>query len=104
MWHINQETELREIINNGFLVVITQIAADGLNRKWLGKILTEKDVDILVELNKKIGLNIAFEGGEAETLVLNCPLFKHKIVIKEASIIMENDYTGIYKIIKAELE
>ena len=104
LWHINQETELREIINNGFLVVITQIAADGLNRKWLGKILTEKDVDILVELNKKIGLNIAFEGGEAETLVLNCPLFKHKIVIKEASIIMENDYTGIYKIIKAELE
>ena len=104
LWHINQETEMRELVKRGFKVIISSISAYGLSKSDLGKEIDDGFVDRMVELDKKIGINIAFEGGEAETLVLDCPLFKKKIVIKDAKIIMENNCTGIYKVIKAELE
>ncbi len=103
LWHKDQEIEMREIINEGFEFIITKIAADGLDESWLGKIITHEDVNKLVVLNKKLGFNIAFEGGEAESLVINGPMFKSKIVIKRALKIMENNYTGVYKITQAEL-
>ena len=34
-------------------------------------------------MNKKIGLNVAGEGGEFESLVLDMPLFKKRIVLDE---------------------
>ena len=104
LWHMDQELEFRTVLKNNFKVIVTSIAADGLDRSWLGKVLTNKDIDKLVLINKKIGINIAFEGGEAETLVLDCPLFRSEISIKESKIIMENEYTGMYKIEKAELK
>ncbi|RLE39437.1 diphthine--ammonia ligase [Candidatus Woesearchaeota archaeon] len=98
LWHIDQEYEMRQLITEGFEVIFSSVAAEGLDKSWLGRKMLQKDVDKLVELNKRIGLNVALEGGEAETLVLDCPMFKQKIVIKDAEIIMENKNTGIYKI------
>ncbi|MBM3200423.1 diphthine--ammonia ligase [Candidatus Woesearchaeota archaeon] len=103
LWHKDQEAVMREIINEGFEFIITKIAADGLDESWLGKIITQEDVDKLVRLNKKVGFNIAFEGGEAESLVVNAPMFKYKIIIKRARNSMENDYTGVYSITQAEI-
>lgn len=104
LWHINQETEMRELIANGFNVILSSIAADGLDRTWLGKTINEKFKDKLVELNKKNGLNIAGEGGEYESLVLDSPLFEKKIVIEKSEIIEENKNTARLKVIKARLE
>lgn len=103
LWHINQETEMREIIDNGFEFILTSIAADGLDKTWLGRKITYDDIDRLTALNKKIGINIAFEGGEAESLVTDCPLFTKKINIERAYPDMENKYTGSYRIEKARL-
>jgi len=103
LWHIDQETEMREILNNNFEVIITSIAADGLDKTWLGKRIDNKAVDDLVIINKKNKINISGEGGEYESLVLNAPIFKKRIHIKKARKIMENKYTGILKIEKAEL-
>ncbi len=86
LWHIDQEKEMRQIIDSGFEIVMTAVAAEGLDKKWLMRPLTQKDVDKLVELNKKYKINIAGEGGEFETLVLNCPLFRKKITIKNYEI------------------
>ena len=86
LWHIDQETEIREIINQGFKFIITKVAAEGLDKTWLSKVITNQDVDKLLKLNQKAGLNIAFEGGEAETLVLDCPLFKKQIKIEQSEI------------------
>jgi len=90
LWHMDQEKEIREIIRNGFEFIITKIACDGLDKSWLDRIITEKDVDKLVKIK---GINIAFEGGEAETLVVNCPIFSKRINFK-GKIKMENSYTG----------
>ena len=90
LWHVVQESYMRELVKNKFKIIFTKIAADGLDKNWLGKVITNKDVDELVRINKKTGINVAGEGGEFESLVINCPLFKGKIKIKDYEIREEN--------------
>ena len=103
LWHMNQELEMREIIANGFKFIITKISSEGLDKNWLTRIITQKDVDKLVELNKKTGINVAFEGGEAETLVLDGPIFKKRIEIVKSKIKEESKYVAELIIEKARL-
>lgn len=83
-------------------MIFVAIAAEGLNEKWLGKIITTKEVNNLIKLNEKIGLNVAGEGGEFESVILDCPMFKKKIKITKAKKEMENENTGKLRIEKAE--
>jgi diphthine-ammonia ligase len=108
LWHINQETELRLVVSN-FEVIFTGVSAYGLDRSWLGRTITVDDVDRLAELSKKIakraryedqtsptsgGLNIAGEGGEFESLVLDGSMFKKRLVIVESEIVEEDENTA----------
>ncbi|MBN2881478.1 diphthine--ammonia ligase [Candidatus Woesearchaeota archaeon] len=102
LWHMNQESEMENIIRQGFKVILIKIAGDGLNKNWLGKILEQKDLDKLKELNKKMGFNVAGEGGEFESFVLDMPMFKKKIEVK-GQIEMENEYTGEFRITETKL-
>ncbi|MBN2051934.1 TIGR00289 family protein [Candidatus Woesearchaeota archaeon] len=104
LWGEDPEKMMREMITKGFRFLLSSIAALGLDESWLGRVLTDKDIDKLVVLNKKVGIHIAFEGGEAESLMIEGPVFKKKIIIKEAKKIMENENTGVYLITRAELE
>ena len=81
---------MRELIENKFEIIFSSVAADGLDKSWLGRIITNEDIDKLVELNKKNGLNIALEGGEGESFVLNCPLFKKRLKILKSRVVEEN--------------
>jgi len=103
LWHTGQETEMRQLLNEGFEIVLSSIAAEGLDKSWLGRRITQKDVDRLAELNKKIGLNIAGEGGEFESLVLDAPMFKKRIEIVDSAVKMENENTGFFAVKKARL-
>ena len=90
LWHIEPKKYLNELIKNNFKVVIVGIAADGLTKDFLGHEINNNFI-------KKIGmLNIhgGGEGGEYESLVLDCPLFKKKLKINKAKIEMENKCTG----------
>ncbi len=103
LWHMNQETEMREIVDKGFEVIISSIAAEGLDENDVGTTINHDFINKMVKLNKKNKINIAGEGGEFESLVLNAPFFKKRINILEAEKIMENNCTGKYLIKKAEL-
>jgi asparagine synthase (glutamine-hydrolysing) len=104
LWQRNQTELLTEMIDNNFKFIITKIAAEGLDSSWLGKIIEKKDIEKIIMLNKKFGLNPVFEGGEAETLVIDAPNFKKKLKIGKAETIMENENTGAYVIKNVELE
>ncbi|MFX0207048.1 MAG: diphthine--ammonia ligase [Candidatus Hodarchaeota archaeon] len=104
LWHTDQEREMRQLVEAGFEVIFSSVASMGLNKSWLGKIITHADIDKLKDLNKKIGLNIAGEGGEYESLVLYGPGFSHRIVIDEYETIEENSITAKTIIKKAHLE
>ncbi|MEA3430771.1 MAG: diphthine--ammonia ligase [Nanoarchaeota archaeon] len=103
LWHINQETEMRELVRQGFKVIISSVAAYGLNKDDLGKEIDKDFIDKMVKLNEKVGINIAGEGGEFESLVLDCPLFEKKIEIVDAETIVENENTGLYLINESKL-
>ncbi len=103
LWHMNQEKEMRALINEGFEFIITKVSSEGLTKSWLNKIITNKDVDKLIELSKKVQFNIAFEGGEAESLMINGPIFKKRIKITESKIIEESENIAELIIKKAKL-
>ena len=54
-------------------------------------------------LSKKFQFNLNFEGGEAETFVINCPLFKNKIKIINSNKIWDG-IRGRFEIVEAKLE
>jgi len=104
LWHMDQEEEMNTLVDSGFEFILSSIAADGLDKSWLGKVITKDDVKKLSKLNKKNGINIAFEGGEAESFVIFCPEFKRRLKIEDSEIIMENKCTGRFIIKKIKLE
>ncbi|MEK6901595.1 MAG: TIGR00289 family protein, partial [Nanoarchaeota archaeon] len=56
------------------------------------------------KLKKLHGLNIAGEGGEFESLVVDCPLFTKRIVIEDVEIQEDARHTARLIIKKARLE
>lgn len=103
LWHRDPVEYMEEIIGLGFEVIITSVAAEGLDESWLGKTIDKDVLDEIIQLNKKYGIHIGFEGGEAETLVLDGPIFNKKIKVIESENIWEGD-SGYFLIKKAELE
>ncbi len=84
LWHIDPVRYWRDLLDAGFRVMVTAVAAYGLGESWLGRVIDEAAVDELKELNRKFSIHLGFEGGEAETLVLDCPMFNKKIRVVEA--------------------
>lgn len=84
LWQKNQEQHLKDLLKQKFDTMIVGVAAAGLDEKWLGRMLDKKAIAELIELEKKFKINVAAEGGEFETFVLDCPLFKKKLKIIKA--------------------
>lgn len=103
LWHKNQEEEMRELIDAGFKIMFSSVAADGLDDSWLDKIIDHSDIDKLVKLNDKIGLNVAGEGGEFESLVVDSPMFKKNMIIKKSHIEKEDSLNYFYVIDEVDL-
>lgn len=84
LWQVDTEAYMRSIVRDGFKVIVTGVAAEGLTEAWLGRVIDEAMVDELVKLHRRVGVHIGFEGGEAETFVLDCPLFKRRVEVLDA--------------------
>ena len=80
LWHIAPLDELQEI-STKFNAIISQVSAEGFDDSMLGARIDSKIIDKLVMLNKKYRINMLFEGGEAETFVLDAPLFKKRLEV-----------------------
>lgn len=102
LWGREQSTLLREMIRSGFEIMITGVAAWGLTEEWLGKILTEAEVDRLEEVGRRFGVSLCGEGGELETFVLDCPLFSKRVQVLRSEKIWMGD-RGLLKILDARL-
>lgn len=103
LWHKPQEEEMRELLANGFVFVLSAVAAEGLDKGWLNRVITGKDIEKLKELQRKIGINISGEGGETESIVLDGPLFKKKIIIEEVEIREEGRNSAYIVVRKARV-
>tara|TARA_Y100000310_G_scaffold326771_1_gene392121 strand:+ start:619 stop:1299 length:681 start_codon:yes stop_codon:yes gene_type:complete len=104
LWLKNQKKLMQELLENNFKIIFSGVAADGLDESWLGEVITEEDLERLRKLHKKNRISFSGEGGEFESLVVNCPLFKKRINLIEFDKLMENSYTGRLKVMEARLE
>jgi ABC transporter with metal-binding/Fe-S-binding domain ATP-binding protein len=103
IWHKNQELILREQVNAGFEIVIVGVFAYGFDETWLGKTINEKTIKEIQQLKRKYSINTAGEGGEFETLTINGPIFKKKLILDKISKEWRRD-NGVLKVIKSHLE
>ena len=109
LWQYNEIELVQEMIDWQLEAIFIKISSMGLKtRKHLGKTLADNYSDLL-SLNKEYEVHVAGEGGEYETLVLDCPLFeKKRIVVDESEIILlSDDYfapVAVYQINKVHLE
>jgi diphthine-ammonia ligase len=69
----------------------------------LGKTIDKKTFEELKHIQQSKKINIAGEGGEYETLVVDGPIFQKKIVLKETEKQWKRDH-GILFINETELE
>jgi len=75
LWHVPQLQLLADMAAAGLTAVLVKVAAEGLPPgQWLGRSLADA-TPRLTALAARLGLNPAGEGGEYETLALDCPAF-----------------------------
>jgi diphthine-ammonia ligase len=97
LWNLEPERYLSELIEKGFRIIIAGVSAMGLESEWLGRELDKQAIAKLVSLSKKCKFNLTFEGGEAETLVIDCPLYQKQLQIKAAAAYWDGQ-RGIFEI------
>ena len=89
LWHVDVSRYLNDFISQGFKAVIISVSADGLGEEWLGREITRESLAELSDLSRKYRFHLGFEGGEAETAVLDGPSFKGSIKIVKSRKISE---------------
>ena len=102
LWGIDPEQHLRRLVKDGFVVMVVSVSALGLDRKWLGRVLNDAAIDELVALSRRFRFHPALEGGEGETFVLDCPLFKAGVQVEKAETRWKGD-SGTFEILDARL-
>ena len=102
LWGRERVGLLNEMLRRGMVIVISAVAAQGLDQKWLGAKLDRQAVNRLVQLMDRYGVDPCGEGGEYESLVLDAPWFRYRIEVKEA----ERSWDGVsgrYRVVEADL-
>lgn len=90
LWQRDQRELLSEMIEAGMDCILIKVAGIGLTTKHLGKTLAQMQ-PMLQKLNDQYGLHVCGEGGEYETLTLDCPLFKQRIQVQETETVIHSD-------------
>ncbi len=81
LWGRDPRALWQEMFDAGFEVIITAVAAYGLSDEWLGRLMDRDALRELCDLCHRCRVSTVGEGGEFETLVINCPLFDGRIRI-----------------------
>jgi len=93
---------LIEMLSEGLVILVTAVAAHGLDETWLGRVLDEEAAEELRNLNERFGVNVCGEGGEMETLVLDAPWFSKRLSIERAKPVWDG-VRGSYLVEEAKL-
>ncbi|KAK7060526.1 hypothetical protein VNI00_001292 [Paramarasmius palmivorus] len=90
LWQRSQEELLSEMIDAGLEAILIKVAGIGLTTKHLGRTLAEMRPTLL-KLNQLYGSHVCGEGGEYESLTLDCPLFKSRIILNDVETVIHSD-------------
>lgn len=103
LWRVNEKEYLFKLVDNGFEFIIISISTYGLPHSLLGRVVTRRDIEEIINRAEKYGFNPSLDGGEAETLVLYAPLFSKRIVV-DGYVVSKNPYEHYFVIKNAYLK
>ena len=108
LWRIGtQRSLLRCMLEDGIDAVLVKVASPpGLLphrhlNKSLGQLFHSGHLD---RLKERFDFHICGEGGEYETLVLDAPIFRKRLVLDEVEIVDTDDGVGILRVTKCHAE
>ena len=84
LWHKNPKMLVQDLRKSSFRMILTAVAANGLDESWLGRELTEQEWSKLEKLSRIHGIHLTGEGGEYESFVLDAPHFSKTIEIEKS--------------------
>ena len=91
LWHKEPKRLEEDLKAAGFRIIITAVAAKGLDNSWLGRELTDGEWSRLEKLSISHGIHLAGEGGEYESFVLDGPNFEKVIEVQKSRTFWEGD-------------
>jgi len=103
LWGLDRKKLLMNMLDAGMNIIITAVAAQGLDQTWLGQQLTPQTVNKLKRLSQKYHIDLCGEGGEYETIVIDAPWFTHSINIIRGEKTWDG-VSGRYNILEAQLQ
>jgi diphthine-ammonia ligase len=102
LWHTEQCEYMDLLLEKNFQIKIVSVSAMGLDERWLGISLDPQALNRLKRLSQKYSFSLCFEGGEAETLVVDCPIFYKKLQVRKANIHWDGQ-RGMFEILEVAL-
>jgi diphthine-ammonia ligase len=102
LWGLSRKEILDRIVFSGFRVIISCGRKSKLHKDWVGREIDENFSLELCKFAEQTGIDPCGEQGEFHTLVLDAPVFKRRIHLKNFSR-LENDQFTYLKIKDMEL-
>lgn len=90
LWNKEQDQLLQDMIDEHFEAILIKVACMGLTRQHVGQSIREMQPH-LRKLHEEYKTNICGEGGEYETLVLDCPLYKKRLQLDSYEVVCHSD-------------
>lgn len=94
LWQRSQSELLAEMVQANVEAVLIKVAGIGLDERDLGKSLAQMQPK-LTRLSARYGAHVCGEGGEYETLTLDCPLFKRRIQLEQTEVVVDESSSGV---------
>lgn len=91
LWRKDQDMLLDLMVDSGIRAVIVGCYAEGFDESWLGRPIDAACVKDLRALRDRYGVSVMGEGGEYESMVLDAPMFRHPLEIKECDKVWKRD-------------
>ena len=103
LWRKDQEMVYDEMVAAGIEAIIVGVFAEGLDESWLGRRLDADAKKELLKLKQRFGVSIMGEGGEYESMTLDSPVHRKRLVIADAEKVMSRN-AGTYDVSSLKLE
>jgi ABC transporter with metal-binding/Fe-S-binding domain ATP-binding protein len=102
LWRHDPRRLIRDYLAADFQIVFSSVSAEGLDASWLGRRWDAGVIEDLLRFQRVHGVHPCGEGGEFETLVLDCPLFRQRLDIVRAEPQWDGT-AGIWRVFEARL-
>jgi predicted ATP pyrophosphatase (TIGR00289 family) len=103
IWRKDGRQYMKDLLDFGFKFILLSYASEGFRSSDLGHVVDGKDMERFFSISDEWGSHPAFEGGEAETLVLEAPFYRRKASVK-GEIEEDGPYRARYRISEVNLE